>query len=257
MSDLDSNGSQSFGDWESEENSYEVQSLFDYKTFSSINEAITCDSSVYKFNIKEMIRTIGFDEIKIIMLINYIRSEVKRVYPIHSPLIYGANKPFLLHWGEPPVAQTRDYVEWPKEYGYGSSTVAEWIQHHIDEDKANTSVFNVKLNNIDDTFIDQLKSNIISKEFLKNEEYMKPILPDDPFLFMLNEYCDIDDVDDDDNDNDNMTPNNLEGMTESVLQVLLAKYQLLYDGGISNDTTSMDKTGIINKINEYRSLLNY
>ena len=253
MSDAESNESQSFGDWESEEDSYEVQSLFDYKTFTSINDAIIYDSSVYKFNIKEMIRIIGSDEIQIILLVNYIRSEVKVLYPIYSPLMYGANKPFLLHWGEPPVAQTRDYVEWPNEYGHGSSTVAEWIQHHINEDKSNTNVFNVKLNNIDDTFIDQLKSNIINKDFLKSEEYMKPVLPNDPFLFMLNEYCDIDE-DDDDNDDDN---NNLcSNLDESQLRELLVKYQALHDGAINTDNSTLDKTVIIDKINEYRSLLN-
>ena len=255
MSDAESSESQSFGDWESEEDRYEAQSLFDYKTFTSINDAIIYDSSVYKFNIKEMIRIIGSDEMQIISLVNYIRSEVKRLYPIYSPLMYGANKPFLLHWGEPPVAQTRDYIEWPNEYGHGSSTVAEWIQHHIDEDKANASVFSVKLNNIDDTFIDLLKSNIMSKDFLKSEEYMKPVLPNDPFLSMLNEYCDIDE-DDDETDN-NILCSNLGDMSECQLRELLVKYQALHDSAINTNNLTLDKSGIIDKINEYRSLLNY
>ncbi len=38
------------------------------------------------------------------------------------------------HWGEKPQAQTRDLRELPAGFGQGSSTLAKWIQEHIDED---------------------------------------------------------------------------------------------------------------------------
>ena len=44
-------------------------------------------------------------------------------------------KPFPEHWGEVPMIQTRDYVEWPDGYGHGSGTVARWIADHIAQDK--------------------------------------------------------------------------------------------------------------------------
>lgn len=38
------------------------------------------------------------------------------------------------HWGALPQLQTRDLVELPAGFGQGSSTLAKWIQQHIDED---------------------------------------------------------------------------------------------------------------------------
>jgi hypothetical protein len=48
-------------------------------------------------------------------------------------------KPFPAHWGAPPRAQTRDYVEWPDGYGHGSSTVARWIEGRLEQDRANSA----------------------------------------------------------------------------------------------------------------------
>lgn len=38
------------------------------------------------------------------------------------------------HWGQPPQVQTRDLRELPAGFGQGSSTLARWIQEHIDAD---------------------------------------------------------------------------------------------------------------------------
>jgi uncharacterized protein YfaS (alpha-2-macroglobulin family) len=38
------------------------------------------------------------------------------------------------HWGEKPGEQTKDFVDLPAGFGRGSSTLAKWIQEHIDED---------------------------------------------------------------------------------------------------------------------------
>ncbi|MEZ5277931.1 MAG: DUF5060 domain-containing protein [Opitutaceae bacterium] len=39
------------------------------------------------------------------------------------------------HWGQPPPIQTMDYVPLPGGYGFGSSTLAHWIQGHLDADQ--------------------------------------------------------------------------------------------------------------------------
>lgn len=43
---------------------------------------------------------------------------------------------FPTHWGQPPEIQTRDYRPLPGGYGYGSSTLANWIQRNLDQDAA-------------------------------------------------------------------------------------------------------------------------
>ena len=43
-------------------------------------------------------------------------------------------KPFPQHWGNPPAIQTRDYRKLPGDYGYGSGTLANWIQKNLDKD---------------------------------------------------------------------------------------------------------------------------
>lgn len=45
-----------------------------------------------------------------------------------------AKKPFPAHWGEPPKIQTRDYRPLPDGYGFGSSTLANWIQGNMTKD---------------------------------------------------------------------------------------------------------------------------
>jgi hypothetical protein len=57
------------------------------------------------------------------------------VFP-EVPATASAPKPFPAHWGEPPVAQTRDWRQLPGAYGEGSGTLADWIQGHLDKDAA-------------------------------------------------------------------------------------------------------------------------
>lgn len=45
-------------------------------------------------------------------------------------------KAFPAHWGEPPRIQTRDYRKLPGGYGFGSGTLAKWIQENLDADAA-------------------------------------------------------------------------------------------------------------------------
>lgn len=48
----------------------------------------------------------------------------------------GPRKPFPPHWGEPPRIQTTDFGPLPGGYGYGSSTLARWIEANLKKDQA-------------------------------------------------------------------------------------------------------------------------
>ena len=41
---------------------------------------------------------------------------------------------FPKHWGDIPAVQTRDYVRLPGNFGFGSSTLARWIEENMEED---------------------------------------------------------------------------------------------------------------------------
>ena len=44
-------------------------------------------------------------------------------------------KSFPWSWGEPPEIQTRDHVRLPDDYGYGSSTLKNWIELNQKRDR--------------------------------------------------------------------------------------------------------------------------
>ena len=46
---------------------------------------------------------------------------------------------FPSHWGQPPLRQTRDYVELPNPYGFGSGTLRKWIEEKLAEDITSTA----------------------------------------------------------------------------------------------------------------------
>merc|ERR1719240_212464 len=46
---------------------------------------------------------------------------------------------FPAHWGEPPLAQTRDLRPLPGGYGMGSGTLAKWIEEKMSADSATGS----------------------------------------------------------------------------------------------------------------------
>ena len=54
------------------------------------------------------------------------------------------------HWGAEPMVQTKDYVKLPNAYGFGSSTLAKWIQGHLDEDAASQAAETKKDEDDDD-----------------------------------------------------------------------------------------------------------
>jgi hypothetical protein len=44
-------------------------------------------------------------------------------------------KEFPVHWGEPPVVETKDMVKLPGNYGWGSSTLKGWIEANMKSDR--------------------------------------------------------------------------------------------------------------------------
>ena len=55
---------------------------------------------------------------------------------------------FPYGWGEPPQIQTKDYVELPDGYGYGSSTLKKWIELNKQKDMINKSLNALPNNNL-------------------------------------------------------------------------------------------------------------
>ena len=57
--------------------------------------------------------------------------------PAKAPAPGLKRKKFPAHWGAPPRIQTADYRKLPGGYGFGSSTMAGWIQRNLDADAKN------------------------------------------------------------------------------------------------------------------------
>jgi hypothetical protein len=54
--------------------------------------------------------------------------------PPGVPPFTGRRRDFPKHWGPEPENQTKDYMELPGGYGFGSSTLAKWITKNMDTD---------------------------------------------------------------------------------------------------------------------------
>jgi len=66
-----------------------------------------------------------------VSLIRFLTDKLKnRPKPDGKPV----RKHFPKHWGDPPAIQTRDYRKLPGGYGFGSGTLANWIQKNLDND---------------------------------------------------------------------------------------------------------------------------
>ena len=53
----------------------------------------------------------------------------------------GVNFPY--GWGKPPEIQTKDHVKLPDGYGYGSSTLKNWIELNKQRDMLNKALNNL------------------------------------------------------------------------------------------------------------------
>ena len=50
---------------------------------------------------------------------------------------------FPYGWGEPPKIETKDHVKLPDNYGYGSSTLKNWIELNKQKDNLNKRLNNL------------------------------------------------------------------------------------------------------------------
>ena len=55
---------------------------------------------------------------------------------IQNNLLKDAMNRFPVHWGAPPVGQTKDIRELPGGYGYGSTTMFKWIEEQMKADES-------------------------------------------------------------------------------------------------------------------------
>ena len=75
---------------------------------------------------------------------------MKKILPILMLLLAGCQfhkAPngiyFPYGWGKPPEIQTKDHVKLPDDYGYGSSTLKNWIELNKQRDMINKSLNNL------------------------------------------------------------------------------------------------------------------
>jgi len=66
-------------------------------------------------------------------VINFFKGLAVGLLAYHF-LIADRDKSFPEHWGEPPAIQTKDYRPLPCGYGYGSSTLHNWIIKNSEKD---------------------------------------------------------------------------------------------------------------------------
>jgi type IV secretory pathway VirB4 component len=109
-------------DWV-EDDQVEIKCMFNNDIVHSVDELVAHDLDMYGFDLKGSVQSSGGDDLSIIKLINFIRSEV----------------------------QAR---------GDGA---------------------------IDEAFITALKSSIENKVYAEGDTYMKPVIEEDPLLFMYEE----------------------------------------------------------------------
>ena len=73
---------------------------------------------------------------------------------------------FPAAWGPPPRIETRDYRKLPGDYGFGSSTLARWIQEHLDQDRKGGGATAVAAKPLYQNNFDQLPLGKLPEEFM-------------------------------------------------------------------------------------------
>lgn len=94
--------------------------------------------------------------------------------PPAKTVVPAKKKTYPAHWGEVPRIQTRDLRPLPGGYGTGSSTLAAWIQKHLDEDAKNPPAGGKKEANPIALEIQQVESKIAEKEELATRARFTP-----------------------------------------------------------------------------------
>lgn len=138
-----------FDDWEEDgDEDVTVKSLFSAMLFPSVKALLAHDRETYGFDLCEAAAAVQYDDIALIMLVNFIRRRVE----------------------ECNVSS--------------SSSIA--------------SSSNAK--SVDSSFIEKLKLELTTREFLQDDTNMIPILNDDPVLFLLRDALVEDGIITDEND---------------------------------------------------------
>lgn len=131
---MQDNGGETFSDWEEEEDKPVIYGLLSSKLFNSLEEMMSDEQITYNTDWKAIITKYDLlDDISLIMLVNYVRFEVKKLGSISSDGVH------------------------------------------------------------------QILNGIESKDFLKNDAFMTPTLPDDQLLYLLADYLNSDDNENEDN----------------------------------------------------------
>ena len=73
---------------------------------------------------------------------------------------------FPAAWGPPPRIETRDYRKLPGDYGFGSSTLARWIQEHLDQDQKGGGATAVAAKPLYQNNFEQLPLGKLPEEFM-------------------------------------------------------------------------------------------
>ena len=79
MDDLKSDSEDNFSDWEDDEDEVIVKSLFSDARLTSIEQFLIHDMEMFDFNLSEIVSSMKFDNVLLIMLINMIRRRVKEI----------------------------------------------------------------------------------------------------------------------------------------------------------------------------------
>lgn len=151
LSDVEEVVGNSFEDWEEQEETEKVQSLFCDTVLDSVNALIIHESEVHGFDLKQAVANVGCDDQSVIMLVNFIRSKVRAA-----------------------------------------------------------------ASEINSMFINQINEELASKEFLKDDSNMIPVIPEDPLLYLLHDTLTNEDEDKEDEGD----------FSQSEAQVEAAKQQM-------------------------------
>ena len=97
--------------------------------------------------------------------------------PLPMPRTQVTNYPE--HWGPKPSIETKDIVELPNDYGYGSSTIRAWIEYNMKRDKRRENLESAKSYEfmcMIDVMIEAIEQGNLTTEFVeKHKDIMEAI----------------------------------------------------------------------------------
>jgi hypothetical protein len=91
--------------------------------------------------------------------------------PLPMPRTQVTNYPE--HWGPKPSIETKDIVELPNDYGYGSSTIRAWIEYNMKRDKRRENLESAKSYEfmcMIDVMIEAIEQGNLTNEFVEKHK---------------------------------------------------------------------------------------